>query len=101
MAGFLAATPHGSKSSRLKTWVSSLPPLGPLSYLWDWLCQLGIIRGGVELSFTDIKDWAILTGIKITPDEAILLAELSRIWLNENIRGRDPDAFPVWLPESE
>lgn len=101
MMGYLAAVPSGSKDSRFKYWATSLPDPGPLSYLWDWLTQMGVIIGGCEISYPDIKAWSELTGIELQPQEATSLAELSRIWLNEKLKGADPEAFAPWLPECD
>ena len=101
MMGYLAATPTGSKNNRAVSWATSLPEAGPLFYLWVWLGQMGIIIGGREISYPDIKAWSELTGIELLPFEATSLAELSRIWLNEKIKSTDPEAFPPWLPECD
>lgn len=99
MMGFLAATPEGSRHTRADQWATSLPEAGPLFYLWQWVCQMGVIIGGREITFPDIRAWSELTGIELLPHEATSIAELSRIWLNENMRGRDATAFPPWMPE--
>lgn len=61
---------------------------------------MGVIIGGRELSYTDIKHWSELTATPITPFQATSLAELSRIWLSEKRNGEQADAFPPWLPEA-
>jgi hypothetical protein len=99
MSGFLSAVPHGSKKPRSESWTTHLPEPGELMHLWQWVRQMGVTIGGHALTFAEIKAWSELTGILPTPDESTALAELSRIWLSEFNRGRDPDAFPPWLPE--
>ena len=58
MMGYLVAVPSGSKDSCFKSWATSLPDPGPLSYLWEWLTQMGVIIGGREISYPDIKAWS-------------------------------------------
>jgi hypothetical protein len=97
--GYLCSTPTGSKQSRFDSWVAGTPPLGDLFYLWDWLQELGVIIGGREVSYVDVKAWSELIQYNIQPDEARAMCELSRAWLNEYRRGTDPDSIAPWFPE--
>ena len=103
MNGWLSAVPADgkTKSPRSVSWTTHLPEPGPLAYLWDWLRQMGVTVGGHSLTFSEIKSWSDLTGITPTPDEATALAELSRKWLSEYNRGRDPESFAPWMPGGE
>lgn len=94
--GFLNSSYDGEKQ-RFSEWTTSLPDKGGLSYLYDWLTQIGI--GSDPIGWAELKAWSDLTGIVPTPDEATAVIQLSRAWSNEFIKGRSKDAFPPWLPE--
>lgn len=97
--GYLSSVPAGESKPRSESWVMRLPDKGPLFYIWDWLCEFGVIIAGSEVSYTEVKAWSDLTYTPVTPDEARAICELSRIWLNNRMRGQDKDAIAPWFPE--
>lgn len=95
----MSSTVQGKTKSRRSDWVAEHPDAGPLFYLWEWLTEFGVIIGGREITFVDVKAWSDLTHVRVTPDESRALCELSRIWFSEYRKGASADAMPPWLPE--
>lgn len=99
MHGYLSAVPEGEKDSRFRAWMQPLPPVGGLSYVWDWMCEVGL---GDPIKHIDIKAWSDLTGIKPIRQEVQLITKLSIVWMNERARGSQkgaaaPEAYFKWL----
>lgn len=97
--GYLSSVPEGGDKNRRSSWVTEYPERGHLFYLYDWLREFGLMVDGREITFTDIKSWSELTCRKVTPDEAVAMCELSRVWINEYRGGRLKEAVPPWFPE--
>jgi hypothetical protein len=94
--GFLSATQEGQKEPRIKQWMLGFPEIGPLAYIWDWICEIGL---GTSITWAEIKAWSDITGIEPTKNEAFALVQLSNAWLNERNRGQGKHETPDWAGE--
>ena len=85
-----------SKGCRIDNYNGTFPPLGPLSYLYSYLCESGPLA-----SWGDIKAWQECTSTPLEPYEAKLLWEMSCAYLGERSKGRVMSCPRPWVDESD
>lgn len=76
-----------------------IPP-NPCPWLTDWLFEAGPTGAGamgpVPLGWTEIADWARLTGQDLLPWEARVLRQLSADFAAEMVRAETAEAPAPW-----
>lgn len=73
-----------------------------LEYLVGYLSRLDFIEPGaagpVRLSFTEIRSWALLSGVQLKPWEVDLLRRMSSEFVSELNAAENPQRPAPWLP---
>lgn len=67
-----------------------------VTYLWEIGPVLHTGMGPVPLPHQEIRAWQVNTGIELQPWEARCLRELSKDYLVQESKGRDPDEPAPW-----
>jgi hypothetical protein len=86
----------GQDSPRL-----ALPDVGPAEYLVGYLFEVGPLVGGHELTFAHLEPWARATGVDLDEFKAVLLVELSRVYLSMANEARATDCPPPYRVRKE
>lgn len=93
MMGFLASKQEGQSKTRGELWQLGIPEPGQYEYVWEWMREIGL---GERISWSELKAWSELSGIRPTPEECSMIIHLSTAWFNEYIRGsREKAAVPL------
>jgi len=81
-----------------------LPEVGALKYLVGYLAEVGEAQqtgeGIIATGWQDLKAWMELTGIRLTPFEALTLRRLSICYVSQFYRSEGVDCAPPVKQES-
>lgn len=93
--------PEGKGEPRCAFSNLDMPERGALSYLIDWLDELGFVvmdaTGLRAVSWQDINYWSLMTGTDITPWEAKSLVSLSQGYLIEHREALNPARIAPYM----
>ena len=76
--------------------LAELPEVDGCEYLITYLMDVGPAAnngmGQAPVSYSEIKAWAELTDTRLSPWDAEMIRRLSRVYVQESIRAKDPGA---------
>jgi len=105
MKAFLHTTPEGAADPRCVTWVGGEPEPGDLSYLGDYLFDVGPLvvtgQGNRPIMWDDLAAWQAVTGERLNKMELRALIDLSCAYLSQHRLSLANDATAPWADHTQ
>lgn len=73
-------------------------PPNPAEHLTDWLFEIGPTTGDKPITWGELRDWQVQTGITLDVWEARTIRRLSQAWLSQCHAAEEPDCPEPYSP---